>query len=214
MEIAVSGQAAEAALSLALGAAVGIIYDLLRAIRRRLSGKAVTAIADGLFWIICAIGLFLLGFGVGHGRQRIFMTVLAFLGAVLYFLTASRIIFAFWMLVTGGIGIILKFLLAPLGIIKKFLRKILGILKKIFSSWGKWYKIQGKKNEQKRANTSRTLGGSNGAPQTYRYTYESYNSDTANIRSTVPHKTALTNRQRRGREGSTATAGSGRQRRK
>ena len=90
MDIPISHQLIQAASSLILGAAAGFIYDLFRVVRRRSRSKAVTAATDFLFWLITGLAIFLLGLSLGGGRQRVFMNIMAVLGAIVYFVTLSR----------------------------------------------------------------------------------------------------------------------------
>ena len=92
MGVSVSSQITETALALALGAAAGVLYDVLRVARRSLRSQAVTMLLDGAFWLIAGLALFALGLSAGHGQQRLYSQVLAALGAALYFLTVSRFV--------------------------------------------------------------------------------------------------------------------------
>ncbi len=169
MGIPVTGQALEAALSLLFGIMAGLVYDLLRVVRRAFNKPAVTMVSDGLFWCVCALGMFALGMSAGRGEQRIFMLVLAFLGATLYFLTVSPLILEFGAFAAGVLGRIFRFLTAPIRWIAGYFKKFQCFLKKSFHYLKKRFTIRRK-----------TIPTANGADiteeiadagKTHRYTY-------------------------------------------
>lgn len=69
MELPVSLQLRELGLALAAGALFGLLYDLLRPLRR---GRFCTALADGLYSLLLLAGLLLFTLYAGRGRLRIF----------------------------------------------------------------------------------------------------------------------------------------------
>ncbi len=89
MEISVSGQALAFAGSAALGAAAGLLYDLLGTVRRRAEGRVLGGALDLLFWMLVTAVLFLYALEAGDGKLRLFMVAGAALGAAAYFLTAG-----------------------------------------------------------------------------------------------------------------------------
>lgn len=88
--------------SVALGAALGIVYDLLRGLRRNLRG--LTHLLDFVFSLTVLLSGLLLALFVGGGQYRLFMPLGTALGAAIYFLTLSRPVArlscAFWRLIT------------------------------------------------------------------------------------------------------------------
>lgn len=69
MELPVSLQLRELGLALALGAGFGLLYDLLRPLRR---GRITTALADLLYALLILLGLLLFTLYAGRGRLRLF----------------------------------------------------------------------------------------------------------------------------------------------
>ena len=69
MELPVSLQLRELGWALALGALFGLLYDLLRPLRR---GPASTALADLLFCLPLLPALLLFALYAGRGRLRLF----------------------------------------------------------------------------------------------------------------------------------------------
>ena len=54
MEIAVGAQALGLALAFVMGAALGVLYDMLRPLRRR-SGRGGAAALDVLYMLLCGV---------------------------------------------------------------------------------------------------------------------------------------------------------------
>jgi hypothetical protein len=90
MGLPISRQLAEAAAGLAAGAAMGLLYDFFRVIRRASRHAAIAALCDVIFCAAAGVALFALGMSVGRGRQRVYVTVLAALGWMLYLASVSR----------------------------------------------------------------------------------------------------------------------------
>lgn len=76
--------------SLLLGIGIGLVYDMLRALRWHFScGRAATAALDAVFWIVLTAGLFEFGLVFAAGQPRLFVLVGAICGASLYFMLLS-----------------------------------------------------------------------------------------------------------------------------
>lgn len=169
MEIPVTGQALEAALSLYAGVMAGLVYDLLRTLRRAFRLRAVTMVSDALFWCVCALGMFALGLSAGGGEQRLFMLILAFLGGALYFLTVSPLVLEFGAFMTGILGRVLRFLTTPLRWMYRYLEKFRRFLKKAFPYLKKRFTIRGKR--KKSTENADITEETAHAGKTHRYTY-------------------------------------------
>ncbi len=70
-------------LALALGAAAGLLYDLLRPARRR-SGRGLGAALDGLFALAAGGAVFLQAMGAESGTLGLWQLAAALLGFLLY----------------------------------------------------------------------------------------------------------------------------------
>ena len=92
MELPVSLQAAQFLWAAALGIALALFYDLLRALRRR--HPRLTRPADALFCIVLLPALLLFALYAGRGRFRLFFYPAIFLGGALYFYALSPWILA------------------------------------------------------------------------------------------------------------------------
>ena len=79
MEYPLDTQIRQLILSVLLGCALGLAYDLFRAPRRRFGHRWLTALLDILFSLLAAFMLFYFGMGPGEGAVPVLM--LAFAGA-------------------------------------------------------------------------------------------------------------------------------------
>ena len=127
MLLPVSSQISAAAVSIALGAAAGFLYDFLRALRHRLRSAAVTALIDMLFWAVFGVSLFLVGFTFGGGEHRLYMSLFAVLGGTLYFLFLSSL--GLWLCdkIAGFLVFLIKYAIKPLVLTMQFHKKVLEI---------------------------------------------------------------------------------------
>ena len=93
MNVSINAQTMLFLYSALLGASIGVIYDLFRAIRYEMQLKLMGIfICDSLFCFISISGIlmFILNFASGEGRFYIIFAIIS--GAILYFLTISLII--------------------------------------------------------------------------------------------------------------------------
>ena len=90
MEIWVSEQALFLLGALGLGAAVGLVYDLLRILRVRLPVPFVGGVLDLLFWVMVTVALFVYTTVAGRGEVRIYLLAGVAIGGALYFRALSR----------------------------------------------------------------------------------------------------------------------------
>lgn len=78
---------------LAMGAVLGLCYELLRVLRMLFRHPTVMVfIEDTLFFAACGLVSFILALWVGIGYFRIYYIVFEAIGASLYFLTLGRLI--------------------------------------------------------------------------------------------------------------------------
>lgn len=84
MELNISAQLAQTAISILAGAGLALYFDLLRLPRLLFPGWPSTFLCDALFCLGALFGLFTLGLGPGGGELRLFMCLFAGLGFVLW----------------------------------------------------------------------------------------------------------------------------------
>lgn len=119
--------------SIALGAALGLVYDLLGALRG-LGGRLWGGTLDVLFCLTSAGSVFLFTMA-GSGELRVFMVLGIVGGAVLFWCLLSgllRPIWAFW----------LGLILLPARLMGKILKKGGQTAKKVFSFWQNWFTMK------------------------------------------------------------------------
>ncbi|MDP4109074.1 MAG: spore cortex biosynthesis protein YabQ [Bacillota bacterium] len=127
MEISIAEQTVVFLKAILLGAALAVVYDLIRVRRVHSRAKRIkTAAYDFLFCVISAVSLFFFVVFASNGEARGYIALGAIMGAALYFMTLSRFI------LTAG------FTLAGLcskitGFIKKIFIKFFKTIKKYFN---------------------------------------------------------------------------------
>ena len=138
MELPISLQLLQAGLAFLLGAAAGVVYDLLRTVRLLLRSRVADWVCDALFCIGCACGLFVLGLSVGEGRQRGFLTVFVFLGMALYFVTLSIPARLLLEQLVRCLMRCVQILLRPVKVAAKGVKKMKKNIKNLFHYLHKW----------------------------------------------------------------------------
>lgn len=90
MEISIAVQTVVFLKAVLLGAALAVLYDVLRAVRREArAGVGATAAADALFWLAALAALFVFVLTAARGEGRGYILLGAGFGGALYFLTVS-----------------------------------------------------------------------------------------------------------------------------
>ena len=143
MENYVAQQLSALGASALLGAAAGLVYDLLRALRlRRRGNQLLTHLADTVYVLLIFWGLFHLALTMGAGELRLYMMIGALLGAVLYFWLPSRILRPLWDFWLSAASAFFRLLWRPVDFLLRFSKKVSLSLKKHFSFFRKYSKIK------------------------------------------------------------------------
>ena len=100
MELPVRVQLSELGWALAVGAALGLLYDLMRPLRR---GRISTAAADLLYSLLLLLTLLAFGLYAGRGRLRVYALSFMTAAFVLYWLTLGRAVRAFFRKLDRGL---------------------------------------------------------------------------------------------------------------
>lgn len=124
MEIEIAGQALVLLLALLTGAATGLIYDLLRPLRRR-SGRVGSAVLDVLFALCAGTAAFVFAMSAPGGRLGMWELTLILAGFIAYMYTLSSRIYP----VAGSM---FELLIRLFGQIKKFYKKTAEMAKFLF----------------------------------------------------------------------------------
>ena len=134
MEIRVGEQALALALALLLGLGTGLLYDMLRPLRRR-GGKPLAAAADAAFAFASAFGLFVFAMQADNGRLGTWELAAALLGFLLYMHSLR-------LLVLPVLDKIFQILGKGLGVLRENLKKIQNCLKSLFPKIKECFKIK------------------------------------------------------------------------
>lgn len=132
MEVSVYTQIIQAVAAISLGIMFGFFYDLLRALRRRLKLSIIAAVADTAFWIVAGTAVFILGMVIGQGEIRIFMILCIVVGAVLYFISLSKLTLTLCDFILECIIKIIGIIIYPFLCIGKIIKKFAQKIKKCF----------------------------------------------------------------------------------
>jgi len=127
------------------GCIIGIFFDCFRIARKVIkTADWITALEDGVFWILTGILLIYMIFIFHHGEIRLYLLLGALIGLLLYFLTLSRffvkqtvnLIRGLIKYIFSPLRKVLHFLLNPFKVFFQFLKK------KVILCWIKLKKYQ------------------------------------------------------------------------
>lgn len=124
-----------------LGMMMGVVYDLLRVLRVRLT--LLTQALDLLFWAMVTLVIFLWSQGVWGGRIRLYAVLSLMVGAGLYFTTFTVVIQWIGFRFADLTHFLIQVLCLPLRLAIGLEKKIKKFTKNLFLFWWKWYKIDG-----------------------------------------------------------------------
>lgn len=134
MENYVSAQLSQLGAAVALGAAGGFVYDLLRSARlidRR--DRRLTHLLDGAFAVLLGAGLLWLALVVGGGELRLYMLTGMGAGAVLWFCLPSRLLRPVWDFWVAALLALCRLLWKPFAFLWRGVKKLTAAVKKGFS---------------------------------------------------------------------------------
>lgn len=134
MENYVAAQLQQLGAAAALGAAGGLIYDVLRAARlldRR--DRRLTHILDALFAVLLGSGMLWLALVVGGGELRLYMVTGMLLGAVLWFCLPSPLLRPVWDMWAADLRETGRLLWLPFALVGRLAKKWAAAVKKGFS---------------------------------------------------------------------------------
>ena len=127
MSLSLSHQGWALLLSLAMGAGIGLVYDILRPARRH-SGAALARLLDALFAVTAAAALFFFAMASGDGRLGTWELAAALLGFLLYMHLLSPLLLPTMEKIFRALG---KFLECTKNLIKKVQNKLKTLFPKI-----------------------------------------------------------------------------------
>ncbi|MDE6840355.1 MAG: spore cortex biosynthesis protein YabQ [Oscillospiraceae bacterium] len=141
MHVDTIGQAAVFAQGFLLGAALGLLYDGMRTLRRTLRLPGLAFVLDLLFWLGAAAALFALTLLWDDGQVRIYHIAAVSLGGGAYFFTLSRLVLPALLWLADRIRALWRLVTAPVRLAGRAGKKFLENQKKLFQNWLDWYKI-------------------------------------------------------------------------
>lgn len=115
-------------LSVLLGGCLGVLWDVFRAVRAifPVMGKSVpTAVCDALYIVLCGIAIYFFSLIAGDGMVRGYYWAGAFIGALIYILTAGTVVIGIIRAVFGTIYKVIG------GIFRKIFSPVIGWAQKI-----------------------------------------------------------------------------------
>lgn len=117
--------------SVLLGVALGVYYDVLRAVRRHFrAGTALTAVCDTVFWLGLLAALFEFSIAFAAGQSRYYVLAGAGAGAALYFALPGELVFSLLCAALDVVDFLCKKTILLMHWLHQLVRK-LGIRKKI-----------------------------------------------------------------------------------
>lgn len=126
MEISVAEQTWMFLASVALGAALGVCYDVFRILRIAIPHRSAAVIAeDILFFALCAAATFCFLLAAGDGQLRAFVLIGEAIGGILYYCTVGVLVIGMAKWIIGAI----KWVFSTIW--KVFIRPVCNLIKKI-----------------------------------------------------------------------------------
>lgn len=128
MNISVTNQVYVFIMSAVSGVLVGAVFDIFRAVRKKLRQNVITVgVQDILFWFIAAFIVFMFMYNYNNGEPRWYVFAGTFLGAVLYHGTFGYIMVNVFAAIGTAfafvIGYTLKIILLPVSAAFKILKR-------------------------------------------------------------------------------------------
>lgn len=128
MNISVTNQVYVFIMSAVGGALVGAVFDVFRAIRKKIrQGAVAVGVQDILFWLIASFIVFMFMYNYNNGEPRWFVFGGALTGAVLYYGTFGHVMVNVFVYIGTAfafvIGYGLKIILLPVALIFKIFKK-------------------------------------------------------------------------------------------
>ena len=130
--------------AIVLGGGLGLVYDLMRVIRRRVPLPGLGGILDFSFWMLATVALFLFSQEAWAGRVRLYGAAFCLLGGTAYFWGLSPVFLSVLLRLTDMLVLILGILFFPARVLGKVLGRIGKNVKKLFSFKKKWSMIRSK----------------------------------------------------------------------
>lgn len=113
--VSVSGQVLVFLYAMALGGALGAVYDVFRILRVAFGGqKTVVFIEDILFSALALVATFVFVVAVNRGELRFFVLIGELAGFSVYYFTLGRVVFTFSKAIIKAAKTAIMFILKPI----------------------------------------------------------------------------------------------------
>ncbi len=117
-----------------LGGTLGVVYDLMRVVRRRCPHPVLGGVLDFLFWLGATAALFCFSHETWEGQVRLYGALFCLLGGCAYFWGVSPLVMTLGMGITAALERILALLTAPVRALGRLFKSFGKILKNSFLS--------------------------------------------------------------------------------
>lgn len=117
-----------------MGGALGVLYDLMRVVRRRVPLPLLVGILDFLFWVTATVALFLFSHAVWDGQIRFYGAAFCLLGGTAYFWGISPLVMGIFLFLATLADRLLGILTAPARALGRIFKKIKKFAKASFLS--------------------------------------------------------------------------------
>ena len=125
-----------------LGWTLGLLYDLLRALRLRSQKAFVSSALDILYGLLVLTFLLLFALRAAGGELRVYLLICFFGGAVFFFAACSEVLRPLWdFWINAALSMIALFLL-PFRFLHRLGKKFAFYVKKLFHFQKKYYIIR------------------------------------------------------------------------
>jgi len=127
-----------------LGGVLGIVYDMMRVMRRRLPLPFLEGTLDFLFWMIATAALFRFSQTAWDGQIRLYGAVFCLTGGAVYFWGISPLVLRVAFFLTDVFAKLLGILTLPGRVLGRVFKRFGKFAKNIFPFKGKWSMMNSK----------------------------------------------------------------------
>lgn len=117
-----------------IGGGLGVVYDLMRVLRRRLPVPGLAGTLDFLFWILATVVLFLFSHRTWGGEIRLYGAAFCLAGGAAYFWGISPLVLKVAFTLADLIRLVLGIFTVPLRLVERLFKRIVKIAKNTFLS--------------------------------------------------------------------------------
>lgn len=127
-----------------LGGALGLVYDGMRVVRRRIRARWLEGMLDFSFWVAATVALFLFSHKAWDGQIRLYGAAFCFVGGAVYFWGVSPLVLRIAFFLADVLERLLGILTFPGRLLGRLFKRFGKIAKNIFPFGGKWSMINSK----------------------------------------------------------------------